>query len=197
MNFRVHDLLVKTTNPPTRGGKKKSGNKEGCAETSNKLKKPLTSNDFASALAPAPAQCFGKKLLFTQAFGQGSSAEAIGPRQCHGLRGLARHHHVFMEVLFEDQGGTRGYNHNAATTKTGEDSEAEGVRAVARNKKGAATSNKFKNSLTSNDFASALAPTPALKIATANPWPPVMAVDNDEGTRAFITPTPLALRVGT
>ena len=60
-----------------------------------------------------------------------------------------------MKMLFEDQGGTRGYNHNAATTKTGEDSEAEGVRAVARNKEGAASSNKFKNPLTSNEFASA------------------------------------------
>ena len=67
-----------------------------------------------------------------------------------------------MKMLFEDQGGARGYNHNAATTKTGEDFEAEGVRVVARKKEGAAPSNKFKNSLTSNDFASALAPTPAL-----------------------------------
>ena len=123
-------------------------------------------------MAPAPAQCFGKGLLSTHAVGQSSSAEALGPRQCHGLRRLARHHHAFMKMLFEDQSGTRGYNHNAAMTKTGEDSEAEKVRAVARNKEGAATSNKFINSLTSDDFASALAPTPALKIATTNPWPP-------------------------
>ena len=53
-------------------------------------------------------ECFGNRLLSTQAFGHSSSAGAVGPRQCHGLRRLARHHHVFMKMLFEDRGGTRG-----------------------------------------------------------------------------------------
>eukprot|EP00614_Pseudopedinella_elastica_P024702 CAMPEP_0172645048 /NCGR_PEP_ID=MMETSP1068-20121228/239529_1 /TAXON_ID=35684 /ORGANISM="Pseudopedinella elastica, Strain CCMP716" /LENGTH=141 /DNA_ID=CAMNT_0013459271 /DNA_START=177 /DNA_END=601 /DNA_ORIENTATION=+ len=76
-----------------------------------------------------------------------------------------------MKMLFEDQGGTRGYNHNAATTKTGEDSEADGVRALARNKEGAAPQTNL-NSLTSNDFESALAPAPTRKTPTVDPWPP-------------------------
>ena len=74
-------------------------------------------------------------------------------------------------MLFEDQGGTRGYNHNAATTKTGEDSEAEGVRTMARNK-GCSAPQTNLNSPTSNYFASALAPAPARKIPTVDPWPP-------------------------
>ena len=46
----------------------------------------------------------------------------------------------------KDLGGAGGYSHNAATTNTGESSEAEETGAVARNKEGAAPSNKFKNS---------------------------------------------------
>ena len=66
-----------------------------------------------------------------------------------------------------DPGGARGYNHNAATTKTDGKSEAEGVKAVAKNKESTATPTKL-NSLISNDFARALAPDPALK--TAGPF---------------------------
>ena len=69
--------------------------------------------------------------LSTQAFGQGSSAVAVGPRQFHGLRRHVRHHHVFMKMLFEDQGGTRGFNYNAATTKTGLGTEEEDFKTQA------------------------------------------------------------------
>ena len=96
-----------------------------------------------------------------------------------------------------DPGGAGEYGHSASTTKTGEGSEAEGARAVARNKEVTAPSNKFKlahfqrirprsgaHSSSQDRHCEPLAPRP-------------MAVDNDEGTRAFITPTPLAMRGGT
>ena len=41
-------------------------------------------------------------LLSTQAFDQDPSTEAVGPQQRHELRRLARHHHIFMKMLFED-----------------------------------------------------------------------------------------------
>jgi hypothetical protein len=44
----------------------------------------------------------GKILLPTQAFDQDSSTEAVGPQQRHDLRRLARHHHTFMKMLFEE-----------------------------------------------------------------------------------------------
>ena len=70
-----------------------------------------------------------------------------------------------------DPGGAGGYNENAATTKTGEGSEAEGVRAVAKNKGSAAPPTNLSTPI-SNDSARALAPAHAFKIATANPRPP-------------------------
>ena len=70
-----------------------------------------------------------------------------------------------------DPGEAGGYNHNAATTKTGEGSGAEGVKALAENK-GSAVPPPSLNSFCSIDFARALAPAPALKMSTAHLWPP-------------------------
>ena len=93
-----------------------------------------------------------------------------------------------------DPGGAGGYSHSAATTKTGEGSEAEGARAVARNKGGAAPSNKFKlaNFQRLRPRSGAHSCSQARHCEPLAPRP--MAVDNDEETHAFITPTPLAMK---
>ena len=70
-----------------------------------------------------------------------------------------------------DPGGAGGNNHYAATTKTDEEPDTEGITAVAENKESAAIPTTL-NSPVSNDFARALAANAALRIATANPWPP-------------------------
>ena len=70
-----------------------------------------------------------------------------------------------------DPGGAGGYNHNTATTKTGEGSEAEEAKELAANKEKAATPTNL-NSPISSDSARALAPASACKIPTDDPWPP-------------------------
>ena len=78
----------------------------------------LISNDFTSALAPAPA----RKIPTVDPW-------PPDPGEVGATTG-----HSFPP----GPGGAGGYSHSAATTKTGEGSEAEGVRAVARNKESAA-----------------------------------------------------------
>ena len=60
---------------------------------------------------------------------------------------------------------------NAATTKAGEESEAEGAKALAENMGSEAPPTNL-NSLIFKNLARALAPAPAPKIATVNLRPP-------------------------
>ena len=45
---------------------------------------------------------FGKNFLLALAFDQDQPTSAAGPQQRRDLPGLARHHRVFMKMLFED-----------------------------------------------------------------------------------------------
>ena len=141
--YNHNGATTETGEGPEAEGAKELAENNGSAALSTNLNS-LISNDFARAQAPAPA----RKIATVDPW-------PLDP----GEVGASMRH-----SWPPDPGEAGGYNHNAATTKTGVNSEAKGVKALAKNKESAAPSKELYSPIF-NDFARVLAPAFARKIA--------------------------------